>query len=437
LASRGKFALLLALLLAGSMWFYVQRVLIGRQQADAARLGIPRGNLSDLYPRWLGARELLRDHRDPYSAAVTREIQSGYYGRPLDPARPNDPKDEQRFAYPVYVVFLLAPTVGLSFPVVQIGFWWLLALLTAASVPVWLRILQWRASLNTMMTLVVLTLGSFPVLQGLKLQQLSLLVAGLIAGGVLLLVNGYGFAAGILLALATIKPQLALPVCGWLLIWALGDWHRRQSFVWGFAGTMAALLAASEYVLPGWMGRFREAISAYREYNGGAGSVVDVLLTPGWGKALGALIVLALAVVCWRHRRVSKESISFAQLTVLVLTATVVVVPKAAPYNQVMLLAGVLLVAQRWQLLSAGNRALHLCAWVCALAVGWPWLAALGLALASFVLPAESVQKAWALPLYSSLVIPVAVLLPLVYGFRMLAKPVSLLDVGKPNLAFR
>ena len=107
------------------MWFYVQYVLVPYQRADAAAHGRPRGNLSDLYPRWLGARELLLHHRDPYSSVVTREIQAGYYGRPLDPARPEDPKDQQGFAYPVYVAFLLAPIITLPFSAVQSGFRWL------------------------------------------------------------------------------------------------------------------------------------------------------------------------------------------------------------------------------------------------------------------------------------------------------------------------
>ena len=116
-----RLGLLLALLFAGSMWFYVQRVLVPYQKADAEAHGRPRGNLSDLYPRWLGTRELLLHHRDPYSAEVTREIQIGYYGRPLNPDRVNEsradePRDQQGFAYPLHVVFLLAPTIGLPFP---------------------------------------------------------------------------------------------------------------------------------------------------------------------------------------------------------------------------------------------------------------------------------------------------------------------------------
>ena len=110
----------LALLAWASMWFYVQRIVVPHQEKEAAEREQPRGNLSDLYPRWLGSRELLLRGRDPYSREVTLEIQEGYWGRQLDPARPNDPKDQQGFAYPVYVVFLLAPTVHLDFAV-EIG----------------------------------------------------------------------------------------------------------------------------------------------------------------------------------------------------------------------------------------------------------------------------------------------------------------------------
>src|SRR6201981_995206 len=100
---RSQLGLLLSLAAAASMWLYVQRVMIPYQQADAQVKQRPRGNLSDLYPRWIGARELLLHQRDPYGADITREIQTGYYGRLLDPSRPNDPRDEQAFAYPVYV----------------------------------------------------------------------------------------------------------------------------------------------------------------------------------------------------------------------------------------------------------------------------------------------------------------------------------------------
>jgi hypothetical protein len=391
------------------MWFYVQHVLIPHQQRESALYGIPRGNLSDLYPRWLGARELLLHHRDPYSAEVTREIQAGYYGRPLDQALPHDPKDEQGFAYPAYVVFLLAPTITLPFALVQTGFRWLLIALTVASVLLWLRTFRWKVSAEAMAILVVLTLSSFPVLQGIKLQQLSLLVAGLIAISAMLLIEGHLFLAGVLLALATLKPQLALPVAAWFLLWALSNWRHRRGFWWGFAGTMAVLVAGAELLLPGWVGRFAEAVVAYRRYNQGADSVLDILMTPQWGRWLAILIVVALALVAWRRRDAGAGSSIHNRVTVLILAATVVIIPKASPYNQVLLLPGILLLLQ--QVRDSWNRSLvrRVVVAICGLTLFWPWLVAFALLAASIFLPAESIQRAWALPLYTNMATPVAV----------------------------
>jgi glycosyl transferase family 87 len=405
-----RLGLLLALLFAGSMWFYVQRLLVPYQKADAAVHGRPRGNLSDLYPRWLGARELLLHHRNPYSAEVTREIQSGYYGRPLDTDRADDPKDQQGFAYPVHVVFLLAPAVGLPFPVVQSGFRWLLVILTLASVLLWLRVLRWRPSATVTAILIVLTFGSYAVVQGIKLQQLTLVVSALLAGCGAALVAGYFSLAGFLLALATVKPQLALPVAGWLVLWALSDWRRRQIFFWSFALTTAILLAASEYVLPGWVGQFRAAVAAYRQYTGGAGSLLDVLATPALGKIIAGAAIIAVIITGWRVRFALHDSVAFSTMLALVLAVTLVIVPTFAPYNQILLLPAVFLIAASWKELWGRNCLTRMACGLAVLIVFWPWLASCGLLLASLFLPASSVQRAWAMPLYTSLGIPLVVL---------------------------
>jgi hypothetical protein len=112
-------------------------ILVPFERAEEGRSGSSRGNFSDLYPRWIGARELLLYGHDPYSPEVTREIQVGYYGRALDPARAADPKDEQRFVYPLYIVFFLVPFVHLPFEVVRYIFTLLLAALAAWAVSLW------------------------------------------------------------------------------------------------------------------------------------------------------------------------------------------------------------------------------------------------------------------------------------------------------------
>jgi hypothetical protein len=404
--NRSFIRVVLASLLAASMLYYVQCILIPYQQRDAAATGRPRGNLSDLYPRWLGARELLLNGRDPYSAEVTREIQFGYYGRPLDPTRPTDPTDQQGFAYPVFVVFLLAPTVILPFDLVQTGFTWLLFLLTSSSILLWLAFLGWRPSRSVVLTMILLTVGSFPVIQGIKLQQLTLLVSGLIALAIALLSRGYFMPAGVLMSLTMIKPQLAIPVAGWLVLWSFGDWLHRRKYTFAFGATLGALLLGSEWILPGWTNRFREAITAYRAYTGGAGSLLDTLTSPALGRIVALFVVLIVVALCWKSRQIPRTKPRFIAMTALVLSATVVIVPMIAPYNQVLLVPAILMLVRQWPELRKGTPLVRALTWGAAVVIAWPWFGAGILTVSSAFAAPERVQQWWAVPLYSSLFIP-------------------------------
>ena len=398
--------LAMSVLLCAGMWLYVGRVLVSRQKECAASHGIPRGNLSDLYPRWLGSRELLLNRRDPYSAEITREIQAGYYGRPLDPARANDPHDQEAFAYPVYVTLLLAPTVKLPFAAVQESFRWLLAGLTVVSVILWLRVMRWRQSWTTGATMVFFTLATFPVVQGIRLQQLSLLVAALIAGCIYLLVEDRQILAGILLALATIKPQLALPLAACLVLWSSSRFYSRWKFAVSFVIALVVLIVGGEVLLPGWIHEFKGAIIAYRRYTQ-SGSLLDQLAGPPAGAALALLVVMAVTGVCWRARKnpADAEDNHFGWTTSLVLAATVVILPTTAPYNQLLLLPGAFLIARTWADSCAVSAAFRVLRAIVAACVIWPWISATTLALASLITPAA--ERFWQVPLWTSLLGPI------------------------------
>ena len=406
------FGVAFALALSTGMWLYFDRVLAPHQRVDAAVKHTPRGNLSDLYPRWLGSRELLLHHRDPYSKEIAREIQAGYYGRSLDPSRPDDPKDQQAFAYPVYVAFLLAPTVHLSFEPVRKAFDVLLFVLTAASVWFWFKAMHWQASWSVFWIAAILVLGSFPAVQGIKLDQLTLLVAGLISLCAFFMTSGQLFPAGVVLAVSTIKPQLVAPLTACLLLWALTDWRARKSFIWGFGSTMAVLLVGSEVLLPGWMRKFWIAVHEYVSYTGGV-SLVDRLLAAGSGKTVSAAIVVILLALTWYLRREKPGSREFALLLAKILAATLLVVPTFAPYNQVILLPAVLLTAREWWETWHAGAIPKAMLVATVLALGWPWIAAVGLVVASLRLPIAALHDVWYAPLYTVLAIPFVLLLDL------------------------
>jgi hypothetical protein len=408
----------IVLLCAGSMWFYVQRVLIPYEKADSAAHQRPRGNLSDLYPRWLGARELLLHHRNPYSDDVTTEIQKGYYGRELDPARLDDPRDRQGFVYPVYVVFLLAPLIGFPFHGVHIFFHWLLVGLTAASVWLWLRALRWELPLIGVAACIALTLGSFPAVQGIKLQQLSLLVAALLAGSAACVASGFLFFGGALLALATIKPQLAWPLVAWLLWWAVSDWRARRELVFGFGLVMTLVLGGAEIVLPGWWRMFAEAVARYHQYTQNQ-SVIEVMLNEFLGpfasepvtrvgaQILAAIASLACAPLLWKLRRAQPDASGFSSATALVLALTVLVIPMYAPYNQVLLLPVILLLIRERAAFVSRSRIRGLAYGVGVLIVGWQWAASLGLSVIYLLVSRAWALNGWRWPLFATFALPV------------------------------
>jgi hypothetical protein len=402
---------ILALLAAASLWFYVDRILVTYQVADATAHDRPRGNLSDLYPRWLGTRELLLHGKDPYSAEVTREIQQGYYGRALDASRPDDPKDQQGFAYPVYVVFLLAPFIGLPFHTVQVFFHWLLVGLTAVSVTLWLRVLNWRLTPLSIAASTVLVLGSLPAVQGIKLQQLSLLVAGALATSAACIAGGWFFSGGAILAVATIKPQLVWLMAAWLLLWSLSDWRSRRRVVFGFVATMAAFLAGAQVLLPGWWRMFLEAVRQYRQYTHNE-SVLDQLVNWSAGRFAGSFLAAAAVLLggafLWRARKEPAGSPEFGRVVAFLTSLTVLIVPMYAPYNQVLFLPAILSLWRDRASLIRASRLMRVVYALSVLALCWPWIATIGLTV-TWAFSHGAALRAWAAPFYPTLALPVVV----------------------------
>jgi hypothetical protein len=406
---RGQVLLVLAaaVSLAGGL-LYWQRVLIPHQIHDAAARDTPRGILSDLYPQWIGAQELLLHGRDPYSPEVTREIQEGYYGRALDSNKPGDPKDQQAFAYPVYVVFYLAPTIRLPFATVRRGFFWGLLGLTLVTVQLWLGVLRYSVPLVTKLSFMALTVGSFTVMQGLRLEQLTLLVAALCAAGVALLVAGCPIAAGVVLALATIKPQLVLPLLLWLGLWSMGDVRRRYRWIVSFLIVMTILCVASELLLPHWIVRFWHAVVAYRQYAKGI-PVLEIFLPTWGGRILELLFVAMTALTCLKWFRYAENTPAFQACTCLAMAVSVLLVPKFALYNQTLLLAPTLLIVRDRRDIWQGSAIHRFVLVVVAVSLAWIWLTSVVLAGLSFIVRPELVERAWVIPLVTLPEIPVAV----------------------------
>ena len=342
--------------------------------------------MGDLYSPWVGSRELLLHHRNPYGPEVSRQIQMAFYGHVIDQSYDSTGKslvNEQRFAYPVYVVFLLAAAVHSDFVAVREWARVILAGLTAISILLCLDIVHWRLTRAMSAALILFILSSPQLVQGLRLEQLALVVGFLLIAAAWCTQKNYLAVAGALLALTTIKPQMSImPLC-WFAIWAAGDWIKRWRIAAAFVVTLAALIAGGEVILPGWIGYFVQGLSAYRKYSP-TSSLLLVVLGDTFGKIVAATFFVALLIIAWRNRRSSASSPEFTLMFAVFLMGTILVFPLLIPFNQVMLILPTVLLLRDWTALSRFSRLIFITL------VSWTWITDLVLLLSSARLPFRS-----------------------------------------------
>jgi hypothetical protein len=421
---------------AVSMIYYHQGLFMPRVVAVRMAAGLGNGYSfgNDFYQVWLTSQEWLRYGRDPYSPEMTREIQIGLYGRPLDPNRPTDPVDRRVFPYPMFTDLLFWPTAEFPFAPLRVAVVCMLAVLTFASVPLWLRALDWRLSAKWIGVILLLTLSSYPALEALFAAQLGLLVAFLLAASMLALQRSRFLFAGILMAITTIKPQVTALAILYLLIWSVHDWRARGRFCLGFFATLTLLIGASLLAMPHWIQSWMHTVLAYRHYT--RPPLVTEVLTSHLGPSLVgpgtfvltvASIVIAI-VLAWRNRAVAYGSFAFwMTLTLLLSITTITILPGQAIYDHLILLPGILLLVRyRKQLLNGGLVPRVLLS-VGALVLFWPWITAFALILLRPVLPPADFNSpaVFALPIRTAASLPFAVLALLAWTARLNSVRVS------------
>jgi hypothetical protein len=330
--------------------------------------------MGDLYSPWVGTRELLLRHRNPYGPEVSHQIQMAFYGHAIDQTYGESGKplvNEQRFAYPIYVVFLLAPTINADFADVLRWGRYALAVFTVLSVLCCFDILHWRLPWATAVALTLFIFCSPQLVQGLRYEQLALVVGFLLVAGAWCVQKNYLLAAGVLLAFSTVKPQMSLMPLSWFAIWAVGEWTKRWRIAAAFVATMIILAAGGELLLHGWIRYFIDGLSAYRKYS--PTSSLLHILGDRFGAIVAAIVFLALLIFAWRKRKVPANFPEFTFVFAAFLMGTMLVFPLFIPFNQVMLILPAMLLLQDWKSLSRSSRLVFVAI------VSWPWITDLAL----------------------------------------------------------
>jgi hypothetical protein len=299
--------------------------------------------------------------------------------------------------------------VDYSFPAVEGIFRWVLPITVLVSVPLWVIGIGWRCRWSTVGLLTLFSLGSFTTLQDIYLQQPVLLAGLFLAASAAALSSRHFYLAGVLLALATIKPQVSwLPVL-WLLAWAFSGGHSRKKLAWGFALAMAALLGASELLLPGWIREFASGLKVYSRATRNSWVLAN-LLTPAGAVLLAIGILIVSGLVIWRCRDESVGSSEFNLALCFVLVATVAVAPVPYTTGQFVLLPPIFfLLKEHKRIWSLGGypRLLYVAAFSL---IGWQWVGSTLFMAAAFFVSSTGLRRFWIVPVGSLLLVPLAML---------------------------
>jgi hypothetical protein len=103
----------------------------------------------------------------------------------------------------------------------------------------------------------------------------------------------------------------------------------------------------------------------------------------------------------------------------LALAVTVLVAPTAAPYNQILLLPSILLLAREWRPIGRRSASGTFLIAIAAALAAWPWITSILIAALSFVMRPEGVQRFWTVPFWTVWLNPLAVAaLMLIVAYR-------------------
>lgn len=364
---------------------------------------------TDLYPLWLTSRATLANHADPYTAEMTARIQRELFGRAMDPKNPDDPPQNYRaFSYPVYADYLLLPFAKVPFEKLRLAAVAVLAMIAVLSVLLWLDALGLHFSAEQKLAATALVLTSYYSLEALYAEQIGILVACFLAAAAWCAMREKLSWAGAWLALATIKPQVSLLLIAGTLIWAVSQWSRRRALMIAFFAVVLGLWLAGEWLHRGWLSAWLRVLWHYRDY--GTPPLTCFLL----GRVGGLLFSAALCctiLVAWirvRQQPASSRRLQVVIAETLAVTA-VAVLPGQAVYDQLIFLPELLLLMNSWPGIRRETIQLRITTLLTAIALAWPWMAALGVsATAAILSPARIRHSVFALrlPLYTIYVFP-------------------------------
>lgn len=331
---------------------------------------------SDFLPYWLGTRLFFTTGQSPYSQEVSETAQGMIYGGPALAG-----EDQFRFVYPFHTIFVVGPfaLVG-DFSIARALWMTALEVGILALGLIGLSLSRWRPSVVVFVPLFMFIALWYHSLRPVINGNAAVVVALLIAGGLLAIRAERDMVAGFSLALATFKPHMVVLLIPFILLWSVS--RKRWGLFWGFIGSLGLIFVVNSLLMPNWIAQNLEHILSYPGYTlpGTPGAIFGEWL-PGIGSYLGwALTTLLAGLLLWEWRgAMGKGFDRFLWAAFLTLTITNLIGVRTSAANYIALLPSLVYVFaiwdQRWG--RSGRWLALLCMLILFIGLWWLFLATL------------------------------------------------------------
>jgi len=218
--------------------------------------GQPGG--TDFLYRWLPTRLVLFEgYQNPYSSAVEYQVELVHHGH----AHTGD-ETPGIFAYPYYTMLVFIPFALIEdFVTARAAWMTLMELAHVAIILLTLNMTGFKPTKAVMLSLILFSLLSAEFTQALIDGNPSSLAALFAVLALFFISRDSDIAAGIFLALSTIKPQLS--ILFFALVWLWAFFRNRRMIIYSSLAALVLFLGGSFLLQPSWFSEFIKDLTTY------------------------------------------------------------------------------------------------------------------------------------------------------------------------------
>jgi hypothetical protein len=296
----------------------------------------------DFFVQYVGTRALIKERLSPYGNGIadrTKEIILQHSSE--------ERESEIRFGYPLYASLFFFPFSLINNFFLARALWMtVLEIALVLNTFIVVNNSEWKPSLLIQGLLLVFSITWYCAVNAVAEGNTAVLVVLFISTSIYLIKNNRDQLAGILLAIATIKPILSFLLLPYVVIWAI--YHKRWHLVSWLFGTIVVLCVIGAIFIPNWMIQYTWEVLRFTAQSNA--NTLNSIISE-WNLGMNILYILAglgivLILEWWLGRKNRFER--FLWIICLTMVINLWIGIPSDPGDLVMLFPALVLVLSAW-----------------------------------------------------------------------------------------